>query len=100
MFGAVNTDKEQFILDGEGGDVVAIDANKFAAREEFFDGKPVREITHGALGMDLYQERSCDSNERILARNFLGAEGFNGDFGLIAGGNHQLGGAKNVFLAH
>src|ERR1700731_2336853 len=100
MFGAVNTNQEQFILDGEGGDVVAVGANQLATREEFIDGKPAREITHGALGMELHQERSRDSNEKILAGNFLGAEGFNGDFGLIASGNHSFSGATNVFLAH
>src|ERR1700676_1872854 len=99
MFVAVNADQEQLILDGESGDLVAIDAHILPPREEVFDRKAARKVTHGALGMQLDKERSCDSHEKILSGNFLGAECFDSNFGLVAGGNHELGGAKDVFLA-
>src|ERR1700693_752567 len=99
MFGAVNTNQEYLIFDGESRDLVAIHAHRLPPRKEFFDRKPARKVTHGALGMQLHEEGSCDSNENVLPRNPLGANCLGRNFRLVAGGNHQLGGAKDIFLA-
>src|ERR1700674_2973764 len=99
MFGAVNANQEQFVFDGESGDVVPIDAHILPPLEKFFDWKAAREITHGALGMEFNEEWRCHSNEKILPRNVLCAECLDRNFRLITSGSHKLGGAQDVFLA-
>src|ERR1700680_3758585 len=100
MFGAVNANQDQLIFDGQSGDVVAIDADILPPCEKFFYRKTARKVTHGALGVQFHKERRCGSNENILSWNLLGADRLDRYFRLVAGGNHQLGGAKNVFLAN
>src|ERR1700730_5142631 len=99
MFCPMDTNEDQLILDGECGNLVAIDIHKLPPCEEIFDRQPPRKVTHGPLGMQLHEERRCDSNENILSRNFLEANCFDRYFRLVASDNHQLGGAKNIFLA-
>src|ERR1700686_42287 len=99
MFGAVNANQDQLILYSESGDLVPIYPYRLPPCEKFFYRKPAREVTHGALGMQFDKERRCDSNENVLSRNFVGANCFRRYFRLVTSGNHQLGSAKNIFLA-
>src|ERR1700730_1042327 len=100
MFGGVNGNQDELILDGESGDLVAVNAHRLASREEFFDGEPAGEVAHGALGVQLDKKGRCDSSKNILPRNFFGTDGLDRNFGFVASRNHYLSGATNVFLAH
>jgi len=53
MFGAVNRDQDEFVFEGEGGNLAAVEGDGCFAAEEIFDGQRARKVAQGALGVQL-----------------------------------------------
>jgi len=99
MFCSVNGDEDELVFKREGRNVAAVNGYSRDALEEIVDRKRAREVTQGALGVELDERRGGRAAEGVLAGSFLGANRSGGDAGLIAGRGHGFGGVANFAAA-
>src|SRR5271169_409178 len=98
MFCAVNADQYQLVFHRKGRGVVAVEAHANLAREKLFNGEPAREVAQREVVVQFHEQLSVGLGEKILAGNFPGVYGAEGNGGLETRGLQRLRGAADVAL--
>ncbi len=99
MFCAVNTDVNQFVFDRQGRNFVDILVHESAPRETLFERQGSGKVAQREIVVQLDEQLCVAIGEKILAGNFAGVDGADGNGCHVTCGQQQFRGATDVALA-
>src|SRR5882724_9914969 len=91
MFGSVNRDQHEFVLGGDTGNGMAVDAHRALVPKIILDGQRQRKIPKRAFRVQFENDFVCRAEKKILTWNFSAADSLGWDPRLIPRSEENLG---------